>query len=85
MNDREIRDHIYGFVKSRSTVHNDDALTIGDTVDLVEAGIVNSIGFIELISGLEAKFNVQLDLENMDTVEYSTIAGLTSVITKSKQ
>jgi acyl carrier protein len=40
--------------------------SLPDDYDLLERGIIDSIGILEMIGAVEAKFEIELDLENLD-------------------
>lgn len=48
--------------------------TIADDFDLMKAGVIDSIGLIELISAIEDHFNIEVDFEAMDA-KYITVIG----------
>jgi|GEM_PF-3159972 acyl carrier protein len=85
MSDREIKDHIISYIKAHSTVSDKESFTIADTTDIMDSGLLNSIDFIDMITALEKKNNITFDLENMDPLEYSTIAGLISAVENAKK
>lgn len=47
---------------------------ITEDFDLMERGIIDSIGFIHLVSAIEEHFGIEVDFEDMDT-EVLTILG----------
>jgi acyl carrier protein len=40
--------------------------SLPDDYDLLERGIIDSIGILEMIGAVEAKFEIELDLERLD-------------------
>jgi len=40
--------------------------SLADDYDLLEGGIIDSIGILEMTSAVESAFEIQLDLENLD-------------------
>ena len=53
------------------------ALTeIPDDFSLLESGVYDSLGFVELISALEDEFGVQMDFSDSDPEELMTLGGL---------
>ena len=53
-------------------------------MDLLGSGIVGSLGYIELISMVEGKFDIEIDFDDVEPVEYSTISGLAKLVENSK-
>jgi acyl carrier protein len=50
--------------------------TAGDDLDLREAGIVDSLGFVELIVGLEQELGVDLDLDRLEPGRLTVVEAL---------
>lgn len=69
-------ERVMDFIRSE-LVRNDGVEPIGDSSDLLESGIIDSLGIMKLIAFLEQAFEIQildLDLipENFETVEAIT-------------
>ncbi|MDA0665088.1 MAG: phosphopantetheine-binding protein [Proteobacteria bacterium] len=57
---------------------------VGDNLDLLDAGIVDSFGFINLSLQLEETFNIPIDISELDDDSPSTIANLVSMIAQKQ-
>ena len=44
-----------------------------DDFDLLTRGVVDSLGFIELITAVERHFDIQIDFENLDPEEFTVL------------
>jgi len=53
---------------------------VGDDFDLLKMGIIDSIGFIGLISAIEDHFGVEVDFEDMDTDNLTVIGPISRYI-----
>ena len=53
---------------------------IPDNFDLFTAGIIDSFGIMELISAIEKKFGVEVDLEMINAEDLTVIGPLTRYI-----
>ena len=53
--------------------------SIGDNDQLFESGIIDSIGFIKLLSFIESTFNTPLDISEF-SIDSGTINGITEMI-----
>jgi acyl carrier protein len=51
-----------------------DPATVGDDLDLLGAGIVDSFGVLEMISAVEKHFKIKVDFESLDP-ERMTVLG----------
>ncbi|UGS37757.1 acyl carrier protein [Capillimicrobium parvum] len=50
--------------------------TAGDDLDLREAGIVDSLGFVELVVTLEERLGIELDLDRLDPERLTVVGAL---------
>jgi len=48
----------------------------GPETDLLTAGILDSMGFVELLMVMETEYGYRIDLAEADPVQFSTIEGL---------
>ena len=53
-----------------------DPATLPDDFDLRAQGVIDSLGFLELVTGLEAKLGVEIDFEAMDPAELTVVGPL---------
>ena len=56
----------------------------GDT-DLLDTGVIDSLGFIELIAAIEQKTGVELDLFDTDPAEFVTPDGLQEQVLRAQR
>lgn len=68
----ELIDAIRMHVRRGSTLPND----IGDDLDLVRSGYIDSLGFLELIGTLESRFGTTVDFSEVDVGRIATIKAL---------
>ncbi len=60
------------------------AVAIDPATSLVRVGLLDSLGFTELIAAIETRFDVELDLLSADPEEFMTLAGLTAATERAK-
>lgn len=53
---------------------------ITDDFDLLKRGIIDSIGFLALISAIEEHFAIEVDFEDMDTENLTVIGSICKYI-----
>jgi acyl carrier protein len=53
---------------------------ITDDFDIMKRGIIDSIGFIQLISAIEEQFGIEIDFEAMDTENLTVIGSISKYI-----
>ncbi|MBF0198759.1 MAG: acyl carrier protein [Planctomycetes bacterium] len=55
---------------------------VDDHDNLIELGIMDSVGFLEFISELETELGISIDFSELDPSEFSTINGLEKHLSK---
>jgi len=45
--------------------------------NFIESGVIDSLGFLELLMAIEQKFNAQINFTELDPSEFTTLKGLT--------
>lgn len=58
--------------------------TVPDNFDLLEEGVISSIGLLDIINNVEARFSIEVDLENMPAEELTIIGPLSKYIASCK-
>lgn len=53
-----------------------DAAALGEDCDLRTAGIIDSLGFIELVAALEGRLDVEIDLEALPPEDLTRVGAL---------
>lgn len=54
--------------------------SIADDEQLFESGIIDSIGFIKMLSFIESTFNTPMDISEF-SIDSGTIDGITQIVT----
>lgn len=67
------------FIRLEGTVVPDDA-DFGRSVDLLDAGYLDSIGIVHLIAFIEQEFNLSLSDEVLADHRIATIDGIASIL-----
>jgi acyl carrier protein len=76
----EVRDFITATVAPQLPV----SATGGD-VHLMDAGVIDSVGFVNLIAAIENRFAIEIDLGDADPEQFLTIDGLARCAVSSAQ
>jgi len=53
---------------------------LSDDVDLLDAGLIDSMGFVELIAAVESRFGCQVDFANLCAEEFTTLGGFVAAV-----
>jgi D-alanine--poly(phosphoribitol) ligase subunit 2 len=72
---REVRDRIARLMRDRLHVDVEDP-----DQDLFEAGIIDSLGLVELLLGLESEFGVRTDTEDLDIDNFRSLQRATAYV-----
>lgn len=81
--DEAVRAAILAHVAAALEGRGLDLLEIGDDFNLLESGVVDSFGVLELISAMEERFALSLDLEDVEPVNLTTLGPLTRLIAEA--
>ncbi len=74
----EIRSRVRTFILEQFPVAQ--RASLGDTESLVESGIIDSMGVLELVTFIEAEFEVVLSDEDVVSENFDSIATISSFI-----
>jgi acyl carrier protein len=73
-NKEEIRSFILHLHSDKLTAKGLQANAVPENYDLLEEGLIDSMGVLELVSALEERFKIRIDLETID-INQLTIIG----------
>ncbi|MCB1759074.1 MAG: acyl carrier protein [Gammaproteobacteria bacterium] len=80
MDESEIKTILRELVNGRLTAQGKATDILDDNVSLVDIGVIDSFGFLELVAELEEKTGVFPDFEDADPDQFTSINGLAQVI-----
>ena len=75
MQEQEIRALVKDWVRSHSRAPEARTATIGDDTDLLTTGLLDSLGFVELLAHVEQATGREVDLSDADPSEFTTVQG----------
>lgn len=58
-------------------------MQLGDDTSLLETGILDSFALLDLVSEVEQKFGIQVDVGNYEFEQFSTLGGFCDAISES--
>ena len=53
-----------------------DVEDLQDDFSLVESGLFDSVGFVNLVAALETEFDIEIDFAEFDPEEFMTLGGI---------
>ncbi|HSL42295.1 MAG TPA: acyl carrier protein [Anaerolineales bacterium] len=76
-------DVIRDFIQNNIVQHNLDK-PLDDNDQLVESGIVDSLGIMSLLSFLEEKFSMQIPSEDLNPENFASVAMITALVERQR-
>lgn len=83
MNKTDITKYIYKQLQAKLGEHRTKEI-MDEDIDFIGSGIMSSLDFISLLSDIEQEFDIEIDFEDYDPSEYSTMSGLISITLTSR-
>lgn len=78
------RDLIKGFVL-QNFLFTDDATAIADDASLIEQGVIDSTGILELMLFLEESLAIKVADEDMTPANFGSIDAITAFVSRKRQ
>jgi acyl carrier protein len=75
-----VRAFIVGRLEEAARAKGATLPEIVDDTDLLSAGLIDSMGFVELISAIEGQFNCEVDFGQFCSDEFTTLGGLVASV-----
>lgn len=72
----EVADLVVHWVKKNMQANGNRRIEVSADTDLMESGVLDSIGFVELIVFMENQIGCNIDLTDVDPSEFTTVNGL---------
>ena len=60
-----------------------NSVDLGNEFDLLRAGVIDSLGVLEMISAVEQRFNITVDFEPMDPAELTRLEKFSSFVAEN--
>jgi acyl carrier protein len=84
MVDSDIRTRVHAALMPRLQRLGLGAADLTDDLDLVRSGVLDSLGFVDLIAGLEDSTGLRVDLEAaLGAAEATTVGGVINLFSRS--
>lgn len=75
-----LRAFITNFLQAKLEQMGKEPIEISDHTRLVGSGLLDSLGFLELLSALETEYRFEIDLSENDPNEFLTMSGFVHVV-----
>ena len=81
----EVVDLVVGWVKKNMQTNGNGHVELTENTDLMESGLLDSIGFVELIVFMEGQTGCNIDLSDVDPSDFTTAEGLSRIALRNAQ
>lgn len=75
----DIKEWLYDFISKRDS-RTDIKAKLTDSTDIFESGIMDSLGIVELLTGIESRFNIELTSDSLEIDRFNSIQGIAEII-----
>ena len=75
----QLVNHIIKWVRKNAQANRNGHVEITGDTNLMESGLLDSIGFIELIVFVERRTGCNIDLTDVDPGDFTTVNGLSQI------
>jgi acyl carrier protein len=75
MQEAELRELVKAWVRAHSRTADAATAPMADDTDLLAAGLLDSLGFVELIVYVEEATGLPIDLDGVEPEEFTTVEG----------
>jgi len=77
-----VRDAVVSFIRDELSYGQDEAL--GDEVDLIATGVLDSLNLLRLVSFLEKKFKLTVDDEDLAPQNFKSLKAISEYVANQK-
>ena len=81
----ELDDLIIKWVRKNAQTNGNGRVELTRHTNLLESGLLDSIGFVELIVFMEGQTGCNIDLTDVDPGEFTTVEGLSRIALRNVQ
>lgn len=76
MTDAELRAYIEDRVAAAAKRRGVPVPALGDEVNLLETGIIDSMGFLDLVAAVETRFGIEVSFADPEPGAFTSLRGL---------
>ena len=79
--DPDVKEAVLAFIAERAELPGETE-SERLSVEYLDDGLLNSMAVVELVVGLEDRFGIRFEPEDMQSVEFRTVGGLIEVVSR---
>lgn len=80
----EMREFVISCLREKLDLLGMDTSEVDDDMSLTGSGIIDSMGFVTLVGDFEVEFDYEIDLDEYDPEEFTTLGGFLKCAIESK-
>jgi acyl carrier protein len=80
---KDVRAFVLNYLSERAATGEFDANRIGNDFDFLEAGIIDSLGIIEMIAEMEKHFQIRVDFVQTDPEELTVLEPFSRYVARN--
>lgn len=80
--EKELTDLLVNWVRANHVNHRGSKLSIDSETNLLESGLLDSLGFVDLVLYLEGQCGIKIDLTDAAPEEFTVVKGLCQIALK---
>lgn len=78
-----IRSFVIDYLAKKKTPGEIDFEKVGDAFDFLSAGVIDSIGLLEMIENMEEHFGITVDFEQMDAEKFTVLGDFSHFVAEN--
>ena len=82
--EKEIKTFILRFLEGKAKRLGIKEKFLLNDFELIKSGLLDSMSFLDLIIELETHFKIQIDFEDKNPSEFTTLTGLVKLVSEAK-
>ena len=75
MQETELRENVKAWVRNHSRLAEAGTMPILDDTDLLATGLLDSLGFVQLMAHVEETTGLAIDLDGVEPEQFTSISG----------
>lgn len=85
LTEQQVRDFVIEALDEPLRTAGIEPAQVGDDFDLLESGVIDSLGLLELIPQVEDRFGIEIDFEEMDPENMTIVGPFSRFVTAQAQ
>lgn len=79
----DVKTYVLNYLLERTTTRDFEGMRIDDAFDFLGAGIIDSLGVLDMIAAMEKHFQIRVDFDLMDPEEFTALKSFSCYVAES--